>query len=300
MSNFEPPDSQPEPSPGARFRAFWQRLRARLKMPQGLRQAWERFASSQRVQQLTLGRPGLAVGALSALVVVVILAVVLSLVLVGGGGEEESARAPTGTPSATAKKTATPKPTPTLESFNIGLQTPIPMDELTEADLTAREQGGTVCGTFDGSRIVIPKIGVDAPFSFKVIGSDGRMPPPDGPEDVAYYDFCAWPGLGGVPGLGGNAIFSGHVDYHDYGTAVLWDMRDLAPGDIIEIHMNDGSVFQYAVQWNKAVAPEAVNWNTVTVTTAQESLTIITCTGTFDSSVRQYDKRLVLWATRIS
>lgn len=299
MSNFEPPDSQPEPSPSARFRAFWQRLRARLTMPQGLRQAWERFASSGQVQRLTLGRPGLAVGGLTALVVVVVLAVVLSVVLVGGGAEEETAVAPTGT--AAAGRTATaPAPTPTLESFNVGLQTPIPGDELTDADLEARELGEPVCGSFTGSRLVIPKIGLDAPFSVKVMGEDGRMAPPDGPEDVAYYDFCAWPGLGGVPGLGGNAIFSGHVDYRDYGPAVLWDLRDLVFGDIIEVHLNDGTVLQYAVQWNKSATPEALNWSNVVVSTAQESITIITCTGVFDSGVRQYDRRLVTWATRIS
>lgn len=298
MTLFEPPGSEPEPSGTGRLRTLWQRLHSRLAIPRGLRQAWERFAASERVRRLTGGRPGLTLGGLTALVVVVILAVVLSVVLAGGGAEEEAAQAPTGTP--TAKETATlPPPTPTLESFSMGLQTPVPLGELTAADLAARQRGGPVSGPFTGNRLLIPKIGVNAPFSVKVVGPDGRMPPPNGAEDVAYYDFSAWPGLGGVPGLGGNAIFSAHVDYVNYGPAVLWNLRDLAPGDIIEVHLDDGSIFQYAVQWNKAATPEAINWNELVASTAQESITIITCTGTFDLSVRQYDKRLVLWAIRI-
>ena len=38
------------------------------------------------------------------------------------------------------------------------------------------------------------------------------MPNPNGSDDVAYYNFSAWPGKGGAPGQGGNSVFAGHVD----------------------------------------------------------------------------------------
>jgi hypothetical protein len=47
------------------------------------------------------------------------------------------------------------------------------------------------------------------------------MPSPDNAWDVAWYDFSA------RPGAGSNAVFSGHVDYHDVGPAVFWNLRDL-------------------------------------------------------------------------
>ena len=85
------------------------------------------------------------------------------------------------------------------------------------------------------ARIVIPSIGVDAPISVKSLGPDGTMQPPNGPEDVAWYDFTA------RPGSGGNAVFSAHVDYHDYGPAVFAKLKDLQKGDAIEVRLADAT-----------------------------------------------------------
>src|SRR3989304_2842744 len=64
-----------------------------------------------------------------------------------------------------------------------------------------------------GGRIVIAKIGVDAPLTYKPVvpdpnGGTTYPPNPDGADDVAYYDFSAYPGLGGGPGIGGNSVFA--------------------------------------------------------------------------------------------
>ena len=83
-------------------------------------------------------------------------------------------------------------------------------------------------------RIVIPSIGVDAPITDKGVGADGVMEPPDGPEDVAWYGFTAF------PGSGSNAVFSAHVDYHGYGPAVFADLKKLEEGDLGEGHKAAG------------------------------------------------------------
>jgi sortase (surface protein transpeptidase) len=67
------------------------------------------------------------------------------------------------------------------------------------------------------ARSVIPRIGIDTPVAVK--GLD-----PNAPGDVAWYDFTA------RPGQDGNAAFSGHADYHDYGPAVFARPRDVADG----------------------------------------------------------------------
>jgi hypothetical protein len=51
-------------------------------------------------------------------------------------------------------------------------------------------------------RLVIPKMGIDAPVTVKGLDASGAMQNPNGPEDVAWYDFTA------RPGQGGNTVFS--------------------------------------------------------------------------------------------
>ena len=77
------------------------------------------------------------------------------------------------------------------------------------------------------ARIRVPSIGVDAAIENKNITRDGVMESPSGPDVVAWYDFSA------KPGLGGNAVFSGHVDYVQRGPAVFWDLRKLVDGDVV-------------------------------------------------------------------
>jgi LPXTG-site transpeptidase (sortase) family protein len=146
---------------------------------------------------------------------------------------------------------------------------------------------------------VIPAINVDAPFTVRTVGEDGKMPNPQGPTDVAWYDFSGWPDLGGSPGLGGNAVMAGHVDYINYGPAVFWDLRKLAPGDRVTVALDDGSEVVYAVQWNKSTTAEDADWTNIVRATSQESLTLITCAGQFDQGTRQYDERIIVWATRV-
>ena len=62
------------------------------------------------------------------------------------------------------------------------------------------------CGTGSGAaptagmRMVIPRIGVNAPVNVRVLGADGNMGNPNGKDDVIWYDFSAFGGMGGFPG----------------------------------------------------------------------------------------------------
>jgi LPXTG-site transpeptidase (sortase) family protein len=144
------------------------------------------------------------------------------------------------------------------------------------------------------ARLLIPKIRVDASVVVKDLGSDGVMQTPDNGTDVAWYDFS------GRPGAGGNAVFAGHVDYYKVGPAVFWDLGKLQADDEIDVRLADGSTFRYAVV-GKAVFPaDAVPVDQVVGRTRDEAITLITCTGTFDRSSREYDQRLVVRAKRIS
>lgn len=140
-------------------------------------------------------------------------------------------------------------------------------------------------------RVVIPSIGVDAPVSVKTVGPDGTMQPPNGPEDIAWYDFSA------RPGSGGNAVFSAHVDYHDYGPAVFARLKDLKKGAAVEVRLADGSVHEYQVFLSVTYPAATAPTREIVGATGREMITLITCAGTFDASTRQYSDRLVVRAT---
>lgn len=215
------------------------------------------------------------------------------VVLGGGGGDDAQAKIPAA---------------PTARSAGL-LQDSIDQ-QLAREDLANRQAQDGISGTnpdapvpgAEGDRLIISSIGIDAPLTMRVTSADAngsvKMENPEGPKDVAWYDFSAFPGLGGRPGVGGNTVLSGHVDYHDYGPAVFWDLRKLEVGSDIIIHLRDGTEYKYTVQWNRTVEPTSTTWSEIVAATSQESLTMITCAGTFDSSTRSYDQRRVVWATR--
>ena len=151
----------------------------------------------------------------------------------------------------------------------------------------------------DIERLIIPAISVDAPVTPNAVDRDGQMPSPDGPQDVIWYDFSALPGLGGRPGAGGNTILAGHVDYHGYGPAVFWDLRNVKQGDEITVRLRDGSEYKYTARSNRIVDPAAASFNEIVASTTEESLTVITCAGDFDPATRNYDMRRVVWAVRV-
>ena len=143
------------------------------------------------------------------------------------------------------------------------------------------------------ARIVIPAIEVDAPVTVKGVDANGIMESPDGPWDVSWYDFSA------RPGLGSNAVFSGHVDYVNVGPAVFWRLKDLTQGDTVEVRLEDDTTYQYRVSAMEAIDAATADIGSIVGATEQELVTLITCTGTFDQATGQYDQRLIVRAERI-
>jgi len=209
-------------------------------------------------------RWGLATAALVAVAGAV--AWVLAGNLGGGSPTPELLALPTAAPRATARPAATPKPT----------ATPVP-------SLIATPP----------VRLLIPAIGVDAPITVKGLRPDAVMDVPDGPEDVAWYNFTA------RPGMGGNAVISGHLDYRNYGEAVFWRLKELQEGDIVEVRLADGSVLRYQVSLRLSYDARLAPVPDIVGPTSREVVTLITCGGTFDGGSRSYDQRLVVRAERI-
>lgn len=162
---------------------------------------------------------------------------------------------------------------------------------------------------FDESdRVTISAIGVDAPLTYRKVGSDGIMPNPESPDDIAIYDFREWR-RGGYPGEGGRIVLAGHVDSGrepcDNGRipppceAVLWDLNNLDLGDEITITI-DGISHVYSVRSNEPVDAIYGAWSEIISSTRQESLVVITCGGDFNRETNEYAHRQVVVAVKIS
>ena len=144
------------------------------------------------------------------------------------------------------------------------------------------------------ARLKIPSVEIDAPVVIRGLDSQRVMQTPNNAVDTAWYDFTA------RPGFDGNAVFSGHVDYVNVGKAVFWNLKDLKANDEIEIEMADGTVYTYAVKSLNQYDALAAPIEEIVGDTPEQAVTLITCSGTFNNVTRQYDKRLVVRAERVS
>lgn len=143
------------------------------------------------------------------------------------------------------------------------------------------------------SRLMITNAKIDAPVVIKGVDGAGVMQAPDNAYDTAWYDFSAH------PGFGGNAVFAGHVDYIHVGPAVFWNIKDLEKGDTITVRLEDGTEYRYGVTFKQQFDAATAPVDTIVGPTANETVTLITCGGTFNPATHQYDKRLVVQAERI-
>jgi sortase (surface protein transpeptidase) len=128
------------------------------------------------------------------------------------------------------------------------------------------------------ARMIIEKIGVDAPVV--VLGLDENQVPevPSGPDEVAWYDWSS------KPGWGSNAVFSGHVDWTIYGqpvVGVFYYLHDVGLDDEIKIVLDDGTEYRYVVTGNQAIEDNDPKALAVMGATPNDAITLITCGGTW-------------------
>ena len=81
-------------------------------------------------------------------------------------------------------------------------------------------------------RLIIDKIGVNAPVGTYGLGADQIPDVPSNGQEVAWYDFSS------QPGTGSNAVFAGHVTWS--GRGVFYHLDDLAAGDQVTLVANNG------------------------------------------------------------
>jgi hypothetical protein len=248
----------------------------------------------------------LLIGALATVVALLVSLGTLALVD-SGGGPKDAPQSVQAAPEQTTETTQTKDAGSQTEAPAAPAVEQPPASEQAPANQPQPLPDLNLQAVSAGDRFSIPRFGVDAPLSFRVVGEDGRLEDPDGSDDVSYYNFSTWPGYGGGPGIGGNAVFAGHVDSGfapcRNGTvpppcaAVLWDLNKIVQGDEITVTIA-GETYRYGVISNEAVSEDA-EWAPIFASGQQETLTVITCGGDFNPQTHNYDKRQVVTAVRM-
>lgn len=138
-------------------------------------------------------------------------------------------------------------------------------------------------------RLVIPAISVDALIEAQGLDSKRNLATPKDYRDVAWYS------LGPRPGEPGNAVINGHVNWWT-GDAVFTHLSRLRIGDEVRVTRADGHALVFRVSSKRTVEANA-RIPSLFAPTTEATLTLITCSGTWNPLTQSDTQRLLVTAT---
>jgi hypothetical protein len=138
--------------------------------------------------------------------------------------------------------------------------------------------------------VEVPAIGVRSRLVGLRLDEDGAL---EAPEDFAR---AGWFVDGPQPGQAGPAVVAGHVDSQD-GPAVFFRLADLAAGDEVLVHREDGSTVAFRVDRVEQHPKDAFPTESVYGPVPGPELRLITCGGEFDEAVDSYRDNIVVYAS---
>ncbi|WP_317441527.1 class F sortase [Streptomyces collinus] len=141
------------------------------------------------------------------------------------------------------------------------------------------------------TRLLIPKISVDAPFAALTLGPTGQLEPP--PADNT--NLVGWYVKGASPGETGTSIIAGHVDTVT-SAAVFANLDQLEPGDRFSVDRADGRTANFEVDDMETFAKDDFPSERVYADADRPEVRLITCAGDYDHSVKDYTDNLVVFA----
>lgn len=158
-------------------------------------------------------------------------------------------------------------------------------------------ENGLVLGTQSGevtpeqlpSRLLIPKLEIDAHVQHLGVTSTGNMAAPANFTDLSWYKH------GTVPGFKGSAVMAGHVDNALGTPAVFYELPKLEVGDDIYVVRQDGERLHFRVidkqlyRYDKSPVEKIFNDSSGTY------LNLITCQGEWVAAARSAENRLVIY-----
>jgi sortase (surface protein transpeptidase) len=146
-----------------------------------------------------------------------------------------------------------------------------------------------VAGGAPPARLSVPAIGVETPLVRLGLEADRTM------EVSEDFGRAGWFAEGPAPGQPGPAVIAGHVDSRT-GPAVFYRLRDLRPGDHLEVTRTDGTRLWFVVDAARSFPKTSFPTDAVFGPTPAAELRLVTCTGTFDRARGSYRDNLVVFA----
>jgi LPXTG-site transpeptidase (sortase) family protein len=141
--------------------------------------------------------------------------------------------------------------------------------------------------------IEIPQIEVNAQIEYVEKDFEGRMAVP------LDYNNVGWYSPGTFPGENGQAVMAGHID-SETGPAVFSKLSTLKIGDQIRVRISTGEIIYFEVYDIKNFSDKDFPIKAVFGATEFAGLNLITCTGTFDESTKNYSNRIVVFTKKIA
>lgn len=208
-----------------------------------------------------------------------------------------------GSPEDTGLRIAVPTPqaTPTVEaaqSASLGSSSGAPVTDNAEGALRPAPaerpaiQAPSVVepGDANGWLLEIPEIDVRAATATFGLSPTGVMEVPADHRTVAWYDFTS------VPGRVGNAVLAAHVNWRGE-QGVFSRLDRVSPGAVIGVTSPAGERFTYLVESVELVDLATADVGAIVGSRGGGStLTLITCGGTFNTSTRDYEQRVIVRA----
>jgi hypothetical protein len=138
-------------------------------------------------------------------------------------------------------------------------------------------------------RLVVPAAGVDSRLVPLGLLPDGAM---EVPADAAV---AGWYSPGPSPGEPGPAVLAGHVD-SKLGPGVFIHLDDLAAGEPNTVERQDGTQYVFTVTAVEQHPKEALPVDRIWAPSAEPTLRLVTCGGTFDRRTGHYTDNVVVFA----
>ena len=138
-------------------------------------------------------------------------------------------------------------------------------------------------------RLTIPAIGVATPLVRLGRERDGGMQVP------AEFARAGWFAEGLTPGQVGPAVIAGHVD-SKIGPAVFFRLRELRPGDTVQVERADGARLRFVVEQARSFPKATFPTAEVFGPAPWAALRLVTCGGDFDRARGSYRDNLVVFA----
>ena len=129
-------------------------------------------------------------------------------------------------------------------------------------------------------RVRVPALGLDV--DIVAVGVDDV-----GLFDVPSADQVGWYRYGPSPGEPGSAVLAAHVDYDGLAGA-FFALRDLQPGDVIELDYADGTSQSFQVVDQTLYDKTALPADELFRRSGEPVLHLATCGGSFDPITRSY------------